>query len=316
MVSVFTTRRQHEKIAAYLRDVVRRTETQVLIEAKIVEVNLFEQFRAGINWDVAFKGARAATNLTQNLLDETGFNSPLGALAVVSGRIGNVDIGAAVDFVDQFGTTRTLSSPRLTVLNNQNAVLKVAENDVYFTIEIEREIDIETGRETRTYTADVHTVPIGVIMSVQPSINAETGQIKMNLRPTVSRITRRVPNPAVDLQVAEIRASSSVTIPQIQSTIPVVEVRELDSMVTMQSGEVLALGGLMQERSNNEDSGVPGVKDVPLLGAPFKRENKDTNIVELVIFLRATIVNGRDSVHPADVELYNKFTPDPRPIAF
>lgn len=316
VVTVFTTQRKHRKIAKYLEAVQRNTSAQVLIEAKILEVTLSDQFRAGIDWNIAFNGFTAVTNLTQNLLDNTGLTNPLGNMALTGGRIGNVDIGAAVDFIDQFGSTRTLSSPRLTVLNNQNAILKVAENEVYFTIEIEREIDTQTNRETRTYTSEVHTVPIGVIMSVQPSINAETGDVKMNLRPTVSRITRRVADPAVDLQVAEIRASSSSTIPQIQSTIPVVEVRELDSMVTMRSGDVLALGGLMQERGASEVGGVPGVQDVPLLGAAFRKEAKDTNIVELVIFLRATIVNGRDSVHPADIELYNKFTPDPRPIAF
>lgn len=316
IISVYTTQRKHAKIAKYLDAVQRNTSAQVLIEAKILEVTLSEQFRAGIDWDVAFDGFTSTTNLTQNLIDNTGLTSPLGALALTGARIGNLDIGAAVDFIDQFGSTRTLSSPRLTVLNNQNAILKVAENEVYFTIEIEREIDTQTNRETRTYTSEVHTVPIGVIMSVQPSINTDTREVKMNLRPTVSRITRRVPDPAVDLQVAEIRATSSSTIPQIQSTIPVVEVRELDSMVTMQSGDVLALGGLMQERASNEVGGVPGVQDVPLLGAAFRKEAKDTDVVELVIFLRATIVNGRDSVHPADVELYNKFTPDPRPIAF
>lgn len=316
IVSVYTTQRQHKKISSYLEQVQRIAGAQVLIEAKIVEVNLNDEFRAGINWNALFtsgwaNGFGLRTDLAVNDIVEQGVAT---AVMQGAGRIGNLDINGALNMISRFGTARTLSNPRLTVLNNQSAVLKVAENQVYFTIEIDREVS-DDGPDVITYTSEIHTVPIGVILQVQPSIDLMTRQVSMNLRPTISRIVDRIENPAVELQVATIRAQTGADI-EVTSPVPVVEVRELDSMVTMQSGEVLVLGGLMQERGENVDEGVPGVKDVPLLGAAFRKEQRQTEVVELVIFLRATIVNGRDTVFPADVELYNKFAPDPRPVAF
>ncbi|EKV25920.1 type II and III secretion system protein [Caenispirillum salinarum AK4] len=310
VVSVYTTERQHEDIKDYLEQVRSNVGAQVLIEAKIVEVNLDEQFRAGIDWGLVAQGSNdfaVQGNFSNNVLP-AGVTTPT-LLASTNFGIGGAALNAVLQMVDEFGTTRTLSSPRLTVLNNHNAILKVAENEVYFTIEIDREVN-EDGPDVITYDSDVHTVPVGVILNVQPSINRDTEEISLNLRPTISRIVRTVNDPAVALFAADIGNTN------VQSPIPVVEVRELDSLVTMQSGDVLIMGGLMQERSENNDSGIPGVKDVPVVGAPFKQKIEDTEVIELVIFLRATIVNGRDSISPADRELYNKFTPDPRPIAF
>lgn len=321
MISVYTTEERHEKIAEYLREVRQNIGSQVLIEAKIMEVNLLEEYRAGIDWDVAFAAGSASMGFGNFLSGRDTIAFPQATVddpvqgIIGAGTSGNFDFEGVIDFMEEFGTTRTLSNPRLTVVNNQSAVLKVAENEVYFTIDIDREIDEEDNTETTTYTSEIHTVPIGVILNVQPSINTETEEVALNLRPTISRITRRVLDPAVELVVADIRSRYNSDV-NVQSEIPVVEVREMDSMVTMQSGDVLVLGGLMQERAANSDRGTPGIKDVPVVGMPFRRESKNTEVVELVIFLRATIVNGRDSVDPADVELYNKFTPDPRPIAF
>lgn len=319
IVNAYTTQRQHQKIARYLKEVQRNTQAQVLIEAKIVEVLLRDEFRAGINWDTVFNNTGWLTGgrFNLNLAEGVTPSAETVATGVISASrtTGGATINSALEFVSRFGTTRTLSSPRLTALNNQNAVLKVAENEVYFTIEIEREYDSQSNRYETRYQSEIHTVPIGVILNVQPSINLDTGEISMSLRPTISRIARTVDNPAIALVVAQINENRTTPI-NLESPVPVVEVRELDSVVTLRSGDVAVMGGLMQERVENVEEGVPGVKDVPLIGAPFRKEIKDTQVVELVIFLRATIVNGRDSVHPADVELYNKFTPDPRPIAF
>ncbi|SOE00030.1 pilus (MSHA type) biogenesis protein MshL [Caenispirillum bisanense] len=317
IVSVYTTGRQHVRIRKYLESVQRNSQAQVLIEAKIVEVTLKDEYRAGIDWRAALTtnyGVLGASSLLSGRgLNELGnivAPETISPVSTISGRgsVGDVNFEGVIDLVDEFGTARTLSNPRLTVLNNQNAVLKVAENEVYFTIRVEREQN-DDGPDTVTYQSELRTVPVGLVLTVQPSINLDSREVAMSLRPTVSRIVDRVSDPGVELQAATVNAT-------VRSLVPVVEVREMDSMVTLHSGDVLVLGGLMQERTANRDYGTPGLKDVPLLGMPFRREQKDTQVVELVIFLRATIVNGRDSVHPADVELYNKFTPDPRPIAF
>lgn len=303
VITVQTTQAKHRRIKDYLDELRSAMQAQVLIEAKVVEVTLSDQFRAGIDWSyVNLPNIALTTNLAAStLIVPQGRADPTLAMGLSTngGALQNL-----LRLMDTFGTSRTLSSPRLTVVNNETAMLKVAENEVYFTIEAETTTS-DSGPAVTTYTSTLNTVPIGMLMQVQPSINLHNDQISMSLRPTISRVVGRVQDPAV-----------SLVNPAVISTVPVVEVREVDSVVTMESGSVLVMGGLMQERSANEDEKVPGLGDVPLAGNLFKRQNRDSEVTELVIFLRATIVRGRDSVHQADVDLYNNFTPDPRPIGF
>ncbi|WP_142849659.1 type II secretion system protein GspD [Telmatospirillum sp. J64-1] len=320
IITVYTNQRRHREIADYLERVRRAISAQVLIEAKIVEVTLRDEFRAGIDWSAISPASDLSlvSPLGESISQAISPQSPTLLMGGRLARAGSVTIDGVLQLVDQFGSVRTLSSPRLTMTNNQASVLKVAENDVYFTLQIDRERDTQSGFETRTITSTVNTVPIGLIMTVQPSINLESRMISLNLRPTISRVARRVSDPAVALTMADINAQLPVSQRvSVDSQIPVVEVRELDSVVSMESGQVLVMGGLMQERSDNVEQGIPGLQDMPgVFGAAFKQQNKLSEVVELVIFLRATIVNDRESVAPADVDLYRRFAPDPRPIAF
>lgn len=303
IITVQTTQAKHRRIKAYLDELRSAMQAQVLIEAKVVEVALTDQFRAGIDWSyVNLPNIAIATNLAGgNLIIPPGRTNPTLAAGLSSD---GGSLNGLLRLMDTFGTSRTLSSPRLTVVNNETALLKVAQNEVYFTVE-SRTTTSQYAPPIVTYTSTLNTVPIGLLMQVQPSINLQNAQISLNLRPTISRVVGRVQDPAV-----------SLVNPDVVSAVPVVEVREVDSVVTMESGSVLIMGGLMQERSANEDEQIPGLGDVPVAGNLFKRQNRDSTVTELVIFLRATIVNGRDSVHQADVDLYNTYTPDPRPIGF
>jgi len=310
VITVFATERKHRKIAEYLADLRASTSSQVLIQAKVVEVELSDEFRAGIDWsilDIPGVDFAADTNLRTAVIPVDRTDASL--RASFSASPFNMGISGVLDLLDTFGTARTLSSPRLTVTNNESALLKVAENDVYFTLEIEEEEDDDTGDVTTRFESEVHTVPIGLLMAVQPSIDTQRRRVTLNLRPTISRIVDRRDDPAVQLQAARLGVD-------VQSSVPVVEVREMESVVTMRDGAVLVMGGLMQERQDNEDEKVPGIGDVPVVGNAFRKQLRNTTMTELVVFLEARIVDDRDTVHPADVELYNKFAPDPRPIAF
>jgi general secretion pathway protein D len=316
MVSVFGNSRQQRLVKSYINAVSDRVSSQVLIEAKIVEVNLTDEYKSGINW---FSSKTLGTNGNQ-----VGIGSPLGQAtstlptlasgAVSSANLANdfttlfwkgKDLSAMLNFVKDFGTTRTLSSPRITVMNNQTAVLKVAENQVYFTITVQTTPGSTGVAATTTYSSTLHTVPIGLVMTVQPSINTEKEEVTLSLRPTVSRIVANVDDPAVLLVNAA-----------IHSQVPVVEVREMDSVVTVGSGEIVIMGGLMQERTKNQSNGVPGVMDVPVIGNLAKATDDLSNVVELVIFLKATMVRGSNSVHDGDKDLYKRYIHDPRPLAF
>jgi len=208
--------------------------------------------------------------------------------------------------VQEFGTARTLSSPRVLALNNQQAILKVAENDVFFTVDVDLSVigSTTTAQVVQSVDTEVNTVPIGLIMTVQPSIDRETGEITMNLRPTITRVVRRVRDPNPELAAAD-----------VVSEIPVVEVREVDTVVRMRSGEIMIMGGLMQEEVINDSERTPGFADVPLLGYLFQGRDDRARVTELVILLKATIVEG--PVHaPQDRTIYETFTRDPRPLTF
>lgn len=309
LVSVLATERQHSAVKEYLDYIHISHSSQVLIEAKILEVSLDDEYRSGINWNF----------VSNDVVINSGFDD-IGNLAsndlftvnVLPNEIFGLDgtsIDATIDLIDQFGVSRTLSSPRINAMNNQFAVLTFAENFVYFELDVEEETEDNDGQEVVTLTIDstIQTVPIGVLLGLQPSIDLQNNEIVMNVRPTLSRINDFV----VDPGVAIIAAQNNVD--GIVSEIPVVEVRELDTVLRIKNGQVMVIGGLMEERSTNNDRGVPGLAKTPIIGNAFKSVVKDTEVVETVIFIKATIVPGQ-GVSVEDKEFYRHFTRDSRPL--
>jgi MSHA type pilus biogenesis protein MshL len=313
IITVFATKRQHAAIARYLRTVKSSVLQQILIEAKIVEITLNDQFRTGINWQ-AFLGPSndlaITTNFSRDVIGSAG--TPTLGLTWESA---DQDLSIAADLVKQFGTVRTLSSPRLTVLNNQSAIMKVAQNQIFFDLDVQREENNQTNRTTITVDSEIKSVPVGLIMSVQPAVDPETKRINMGLRPSVTRITGFVSDPAVAIQVAQINAENNTGV-NVSSQIPIIEVRELDSMITMESGQTVVMGGLMQDVTENSREGLPVAMDIPVLGQAVSQNIRGSKVTELVIFIRATVVNDRDTIDDEDIRLYKTFIPDPRPIAF
>ncbi|MDA0221357.1 MAG: hypothetical protein O3B22_17575 [Proteobacteria bacterium] len=299
LLSVYATQRQHSDIQEYLLKLLEQVGSQVLVEAKVVEVNLNDEFRSGVDWtaiaDVLRGSVTAAVSTGSSLFAQGG--------DVVGVAYSGSDVNGVLALISTFGTTRTVANPRLAIGNNQPAILKVAQNQVYFTVTIDNGTT-EFG-ETRTFESQLNTVPVGLVMVVQPSINLEEDTVTMSLRPTLSRIIGFVDDPAVSL------ASDN----EVVSQVPITEVREMDSVVSAHSGEVVIMGGLMQEVSANIESGVPGFQDVPWVGNLFKSNDDDREVIELVIFLKATIVRA-PLPDPADIDLYSTFSIDPRPLTF
>ena len=146
-------------------------------------------------------------------------------------------------------------------------------------------------------------MPIGVIVTVQPSINRATDEISLALRPTVTRVVDVVNDPAVAI------ASNNTVVSQI----PVIAVQEIDLVVTMHSGQVVVMGGLMHDMSSNRDEGVPALGQLPGLGYLFKAREERTKKAELVMFLRATILDN-GGIDAVDADLYRRFGGDRRPF--
>jgi general secretion pathway protein D len=273
---------------------------------------LKDDFKAGINWRQLTGGVFRAAAPLGKIAQEGKITAPMHAHQdILSLGIDTGDFSAILQAIQQFGATNTLSSPRLTVLNNQSAILKVAQNQVYFRLRYDKQFTLNSNRESFNVASDIQTVPIGLVMAVQPSIDEETGEIILSLRPTISRLNRSVADPAVDIMY---QASGGTGESPKPSLIPVVEVREIDSVLRLRSGKIAVLGGLMESRKAAEDSKVPWLGDIWGIGNLVSGKSETDEIVELVILLKATIIEGDEDLNPADQRLAYEYVDDPRPL--
>lgn len=312
LISVIGTSKQHHRVSEYLKKLRQAVSTQVLIEAKIIEVSLNDQYRSGINWQKITGGDLNFEAPFGTMAQRPGFMDPTAAQGdLISLGLKGRNFMSLLKAIEEFGSSRTLSSPRLTVMNNQTAILKVAQNQVYFRLNYDKQMNLHNQRENISVSSDIQTVPIGLVMSVQPSIDHSTGEVILSLRPTISRLSKSVNDPAVDIAFSA-NNSSDFPIEHKPSLIPVVEVREIDSVLRLKSGEIAVLGGLMEVRAANETNKLPAAGDIPLLGALFRSTATTEDIVELVIFLKATIMDSGPAADDADKRLYEDYIEDPR----
>jgi general secretion pathway protein D len=287
-ISVRASQNQHEKVREFLDRVLSSARRQVLIEATIVEVDLSSRYQQGINWSLlqtAGKGAGSRIDLAPagpgTGLQTGGLVSSLANLTLKQTGLfgGNTDLSAMLSLMESFGTLRVLSSPKISVLNNQTSVLKVVDNKVYFTLNV-TPATYSNGVLTAaaTYSTTINTVPIGFLMTVVPQVS-ESNEVTLTLRPTISRITGYAtdPNPALSQY-------------NIVNRIPEVQTREMESVLRVQSGDIAVLGGLMQDTRNDGSDEVPGLNRVPILSNFFKFRNDSSQKSELVIFLRPTVL--------------------------
>jgi len=309
ILTVSASQRQHEEVNSYLELLERNASAQVLIEAKIVEVELDDRYQSGIDW------AAAVGNTNFDLsFPNPATNSALISVDPDDNNLG-INLDAVVQFVEQFGTSRILSNPRLHAINNQQAVLTFAENRVFFDLTIDQEdatsVDGNFIPGSVGLSAERYTVPIGLILNILPSINMDTSEVTLNVRPTISRQIDTVSDPVAQLAQAAIAAGQT-----INADVPVIEIRELDSVMKLKSGSVMVIGGLMEDTNRSDETGVPLVSDIPWIGNAFKSRTKLNNKTELIIFIKATIVGSNGGYHQTDRNVYEKYSDDPRPLSF
>lgn len=300
IVSVYANQRLHKQIEGYLSALRKSMTAQVLIEAKVLEVSLNDQFSSGINWNLV-RGI-GDFQLTSSALTNPGLLTATSAPPVQFGFAGS-DLSAFVSALSRFGTVHALASPRLSVLNNQSAVLSVARNQVYFEIKATVTPATDTSRAQVTYDTNAKTVPEGVIINVMPSIDLQDRMVSMQVRPTITKIVDWVNDPAIGLN------GGSGT-----SKIPVVNVQETDSVLNMKDKQMMVMGGLLQDSSSVTQEGVPIAAEVPLFGNLFKNHQDVVSKKELVVFIKATILDdASQSVHQTDKDVYRLFGQDRRP---
>jgi general secretion pathway protein D len=196
---------------------------------------------------------------------------------------------ATLKLLEQFGDVRVLSSPKLSVLNNQTAILRVTRDIIYFTVTPSTQpiTFAGGGAGTNTFQASFTTTPNvaaeGFMMAVMPEINANDAVV-LNVRPTIRRKVDDAldPNPALQ--------QTSTNPNAVPNKIPVFETREFDSILRLQSGQIGVLAGLMQDIAERTDTGIPGIRSIPILGDLLSSRADLSRKTELVIFLRATVI--------------------------
>jgi general secretion pathway protein D len=305
VISVRASNKQHQKVQEFIDRVMGSASKQVLIEATIVEVQLSDSFKAGIDWSrLGNSASNSGFTFSQRLNSEDFSPGTISTRATGGGLIAGYfnassvlgNIAASISLLKQFGDTKVLSSPKLMVLNNQTAVLKVVDNLVYFTVQAQQStIGGSVGGTLNSITTTPNTVPVGIVMSVTPQIN-DTGNVNINVRPTISSLIRYVPDPNPN-----ITAINNQGIPEIQ-------VREMESLLQVSSGNTAVLGGLMQDVIARNSDKVPGLSEVPGVGNVFKGKDDSTKKTELVIFLRPTVI-ANASLESDELQSFKQYLP-------
>lgn len=303
LIAVRATGRQHEKIQEFLDMVMSSAKRQVLIEATVIEVQLSDQYQQGINWSSLRTSPNEGPNVSLGQVGGTPLSS--GVSPGISPGVFNFNflkpltgagnIAMTIQLLESFGKVKVLSSPKISVLNNQTALLKVVDNRVYFTINATTQPGSGGSPSLTTYTSSLNTVPVGFVMSVTPQIS-DSDEVTINVRPSISRIIGYVqdPNPALANAVVPVR-----------SQVPVIQTREMESILKIGSGQIAVMGGLMQDSVNNLKDELPGASKIPLLGGALGYRNESNTKSELVIFMRPMVV--KDASLNGDYKNYRHY---------
>lgn len=250
-----------DKVATYLSSVEGRVLRQVQIVAQVLEVELRESMSTGIDWSAVFRNAGDSVAVTQNLTP-----TDAGGAFTISMAIRN--IRGLIDAFATQGRVNVLSSPRVMAMNNEPAVMRVGTQDVFFTTT--SQVDATTGRVLQT-TVTPQSITEGVVLSVTPQVSGE-GIINLSINPSVTERTGQATS-------------------RLGDTVPIISVRETDTLVRVREGETVVIAGLMQERASKEDGKIPGLGDVPIIGGLFRRSDKSKRKTDLIILLTPTLMN-------------------------
>lgn len=294
-------------VANYLKKTQNFVQRQVIIEAKILEVELNKRFQTGINWSALQKEGSSS-----GLIGQTGGGSIFNGtgLTGTAGNAGNLNPGsltqpdstatsafggmfslalnigsgfsAFIEMLKTQGDVHVLSSPQVSTVNNQKAVIKVGKDEFFIT-------DVENNTSTTTAAAttqsNVKLTPFfsGVALDVIPQISEE-GEIILHVHPTVSSVTEKTKN-------INVSSGTSLSVPLAISSI-----RESDSIIRAKNGQIVIIGGLMQNSVTKNTSSVPLLGDLPLVGGLFRHTQDISKKSELVILLKPVVVDSDEKM--------------------
>jgi MSHA biogenesis protein MshL len=292
---IVMVRAQADEIEA-VRDYLTRAELivrrQVIIEAKILEVQLNDGFQSGIDWTAIGEPSDGKTITVHNRADATDptriVTNPadIGGIFSINAQLN--DFTGLIDLLQTQGTVQVLSSPRISTINNQKAVIKVG-TDEFFVTQVSSNTTAIGNSAVTTPTVELTPFFSGIALDVTPQIS-ENDEVVLHIHPTVSEVK--------DQNKSFTVATDTFNLPLALSSI-----RETDSIVFAKSGQVVVIGGLMQTGSNDTNAGTPFLQDVPVIGEFFKQRRQASNKSELVILLKPMVMGGEDWKQSIDQSL-------------
>lgn len=286
------------QIGRYLDRLQNSLTRQVIIDAKILEIDLNDQFQAGIDWNLFGK-----VSLTNGGIGQTANSiafpntaiKPLDTLVIADGVSSgannaiftlniNGDFGALINLLQTQGNVQVLSSPRISTMNNQKAIIKVGQDEFFVTGVTSN--NIVTGSAT-VPSQSISLTPFfsGVTLDVTPQIGSD-GTIILHIHPSVSLVVDQTKNIVLGNGGTGTAASNTYTLPLALSTI-----RESDNIVRAKNGQTVVIGGLMQNTMTEDIASVPIISKLPGIGPFFRRTVQLAKKTELVLLLRPVIVD-------------------------
>ena len=282
----------HRRVEQYLEQVKRRGRHQVQLEARIVEVTLGKDSQVGVDWQKAILSAGASsglgtgTNIAGSFATGDTLNPNVDATqGLFRMVVDNQRVTAALSALARDGRLQVLSSPRLSTLNNQKAILRVIREEAYFLQNSQVTPSGGFGAPIITTTVTPLVVPVGIVLDIQPQVG-EDGMITLAVNPSVSEV--------VSVQSTQVKDSAGNLL--ASATLPVVDRRDLDTVVRMKNGETLVLAGIIKSRDGQDDRGIPFLRRIPWLGNLFSKKEKEKRHTELAIFLTPTLVEEPEQI--------------------
>jgi MSHA biogenesis protein MshL len=295
VIVVRATPLELRQIAQYLEAVQVSIERQVMLEAKILEVELSKDAQTGVNWSAFgnfLNGALSLAALAPGItLSGTG-QIDMAAATTTAATSGKAFYGVAfqhanfstlLTFLESQGKVQVLSSPRIATINNQKAVLKVGSDELYVT-GVSSSISSTGSSTTSVPSVTLQPFFSGIALDVTPQIDKD-GMVMLHVHPSISTVTEKQKS-------INLGSLGSYKLPLAASTIS-----ETDSIVRVKDGQIVAIGGLMQQEQREESSQVPGLGDAPVVGGLFRQKSTVMRKRELVILMKTTVIQ-EDSAWP------------------
>ncbi len=280
----------HKRVDAYLQELRRRNRRQVLLEARIVEVTLGNDSQIGVDWNGLLSAGAASGGTGTDIRGTfaTGATSNTNLDAATEGLaklvVQNARIAATLSALAREGRLQVLSSPRISTLNNQKAILRVVREEAFF-LQNSQTTASGSGPVTTTVNITPMVVPVGIVLDILPQVS-DDNTVTLAVNPSISEIVA-----VRSLVVQGVGNSGGAS-----ATLPVVDRRDLDAVVRLKSGETLVLAGIIRSKEGVDDRGVPWIRKIPFLGNFFTKKEKTKTHTELAIFITPTLIDDSEQM--------------------